>query len=107
VPIFNQESGWSCICLFGGINFTSFHDFLIRLFVFITLILFLFRDLHGNKLEKLTAESFVDLEKLVEFRLHSQNPRMSIILFDSNKNKQSNQKIMERGKIDTPQQTYT
>jgi hypothetical protein len=70
----------------GGINFTSFYDFLIRLFVFITLILFLFRDLHGNKLEKLTAESFVDLEKLVEFRLHSQNPKMSIILYDSVKN---------------------
>jgi hypothetical protein len=42
-----------------------------------------FRDLHGNMIEKLNSEAFIDLEKLEELRLHSQNPPMTTIIFNS------------------------
>ena len=34
-------------------------------------------------IEKLNSEAFIDLEKLEELRLHSQNPPMTTIIFNS------------------------
>ncbi|XP_063400248.1 protein artichoke-like [Mytilus trossulus] len=40
-------------------------------------------DLHGNKFEVFNTEALIDLENLVELRLHTQDPPMTTILFNS------------------------
>ncbi|XP_071121965.1 uncharacterized protein [Mytilus edulis] len=40
-------------------------------------------DLHGNKFEVFNTEALIDLENLVELRIHTQDPPMTTILFNS------------------------
>lgn len=44
---------------------------------------FSLRDLHGNHIEVLNSEALIDLENLMELRLHTQNPKMTTLMFNS------------------------